>query len=108
MEDLQKQNPHRGLTTKIVKIFTTSQLSILFLIVSLLAGAAALILTPREEDPQIVVPVMDVLIEYPGASSEEVEKLAVTPLEVLLKQIQGVEYVYSLSLIHISEPTRPY
>ena len=78
-------------------VFTTSQLSILFLIISLLAGAVALVLTPREEDPQIVVPVMDVLIEYPGASSEEVEKLAVTPLEVLLKQIQGVEYVYSVS-----------
>ena len=97
MDDLQKPSPQRGLTTKIVKVFTTSQLSILFLIISLLAGAVALILTPREEDPQIVVPVMDVLIEYPGASSEEVEKLAVTPLEVLLKQIEGVEYVYSVS-----------
>lgn len=97
MEDLQNQSPKRGLTSKIVKIFTTSQLSILFLIVSLLAGAAALILTPREEDPQIVVPVMDVLIEYPGASSEEVENLVSTPLEVLLKQIEGVEYVYSIS-----------
>ncbi len=97
MEDLQKPNQKRGLTSKIVHIFTTSQLSILFLIISLVAGAAALILTPREEDPQIVVPVMDVLIEYPGASSEEVEKLAVTPLEVLLKQIEGVEYVYSVS-----------
>ena len=97
MEDLQNQSLKRGLTTKIVEIFTTSQLSILFLIISLLAGAAALILTPREEDPQIVVPVMDVLIEYPGASSEEVEKLVATPLEVLLKQIEGVEYVYSIS-----------
>ncbi len=97
MEDQQKPNQKRGLTSKIVHVFTTSQLSILFLIISLLAGAAALILTPREEDPQIVVPVMDILIEYPGASSEEVEKLAVTPLEVLLKQIEGVEYVYSVS-----------
>ena len=92
-----KQDSHRGLTTKIVKVFTTSQLSLLFLIISMLAGAVALILTPREEDPQIVVPVMDVLIEYPGASSEEVEKLVATPLEVLLKQIEGVEYVYSVS-----------
>ncbi|MDD5265933.1 MAG: efflux RND transporter permease subunit [Methylococcales bacterium] len=97
MDDLQNQSPKRGLTTKIVEIFTTSQLSILFLIISLLAGAAALILTPREEDPQIVVPVMDVLIEYPGASSEEVEKLVSTPLEGLLKQLEGVEYVYSIS-----------
>jgi len=88
-------SPRRGLTARIVKVFTISKLSLLFLIASLLAGVAALILTPREEDPQIVVPVMDVLIQYPGASSEEVEKLAVIPLEVLLKQIDGVEYVYS-------------
>ncbi|MCB1948983.1 MAG: efflux RND transporter permease subunit [Burkholderiales bacterium] len=97
MDNANKQGIKRGLTTKIVKVFTTSQLSILFLIISMLAGAVALILTPREEDPQIVVPVMDVLLEYPGASSEEVEKLAATPLEVLLKQIEGVEYVYSVS-----------
>ena len=84
-------------TVSIVRLFTTSQLSLLFLIISLLAGAAALILTPREEDPQIIVPVMDVFVQYPGASSEEVEKLVTTPLEVLLRQIDGVEYVYSAS-----------
>ncbi|MDD5271952.1 MAG: efflux RND transporter permease subunit [Methylovulum sp.] len=86
-----------SLTVAIVRLFTTSHLSLLFLIISLLAGAAALILTPREEDPQIIVPVMDVLVQVPGASAEEVEKQVTTPLEVLLKQIQGVEYVYSLS-----------
>jgi len=90
-------SPKPGLTRKIVEVFTTSQLSILFLIISLLAGAAALVLTAREEDPQIVVPVMDVMIDYPGATSEEVEKLVATPLEVLLKQVEGVEYVYSTS-----------
>ncbi len=84
-------------TVSIVRLFTASQLSLLFLIISLLAGAAALILTPREEDPQIVVPVMDIFVEYPGASSEEVEKLVTTPLEVLLRQVDGVEYVYSAS-----------
>jgi multidrug efflux pump subunit AcrB len=100
---MNKHNPplppekKRGLTSQIVKIFTTSQLSLLFLIISMLAGAAALMLMPREEDPQIIVPVMDVVLQYPGASSEEVEKLAVTPLEVLLKQLSGVEYVYSVS-----------
>ena len=51
--------PKRGLTSQIVKIFTTSQLSILFLIISMLAGAAALMLMPREEDPQIVAPRRD-------------------------------------------------
>lgn len=85
-------------TVSIVRLFTTSQLSLLFLIISMLAGAAALVLTPREEDPQIVVPVMDITVEYPGAGSEEVEKLVTTPLEVLLRQIDGVEYVYSASM----------
>ncbi|QPK63439.1 efflux RND transporter permease subunit [Methylomonas sp. LL1] len=86
-----------SLTVAIVRLFTTSHLSLLFLLISLLAGAAALTLTPREEDPQIIVPVMDVFVQYPGATAEEVEKRVTTPLEVLLKQIQGVEYVYSAS-----------
>src|SRR5574343_351412 len=86
-----------SLTVAIVRLFTTSHLSLLFLLISLLAGAAALTLTPREEDPQIIVPVMDVFVDYPGATAEEVEKRVTTPLEVLLKQIQGVEYVYSAS-----------
>ncbi len=90
-------NQRDSLTISIVRLFTTSQLSLLFLIISVLAGAAALVLTPREEDPQIVVPVMDVFVQYPGASSEEMEMLVTTPLEVLLNQIDGVEYVYSAS-----------
>ena len=88
----------KGLIAKIVKIFTVSKLSPLLIIAALLAGVAALLLTPREEDPQIIVPVMDVMVDYPGASAEEVEKLVTTPLEMLLKQIVGVEYVYSASM----------
>jgi multidrug efflux pump subunit AcrB len=84
-----------GLITAIVRLFTTSSLSPMLIIAALLAGAAALMLTPREEDPQIVVPVMDVLVEFPGATAAEVEKLVTTPLESLLKQIDGVKYVYS-------------
>ena len=86
-----------SLTVAIVRLFTTSHLSLLFLIISLLAGAVALLVTPREEDPQIIVPVMDVFVQVPGASAEEVEQQVTTPLEVLLRQIQGVEYVYSSS-----------
>lgn len=89
--------PKDSLTVAIVRLFTTSHLSLLFLIISLLAGAVALMLTPREEDPQIIVPVMDVFVQAPGASAEEVEKQITTPLEVLLRQIKGVEYVYSVS-----------
>ena len=87
----------RGLTARIVELFITSKLSILLLIASLVAGFAALVLTPREEEPQIVVPVADVLISAPGARAEEVEKLVSTPLETLLREVDGVEYVYSAS-----------
>ncbi|WP_139555899.1 efflux RND transporter permease subunit [Methylotetracoccus oryzae] len=87
----------RGFTAKIVHLFITSKLSLLLLIASLLLGAAALLLTPREEEPQIIVPVADVLVRAPGASAEEVEKLVATPLETKLREIDGVEYVYSAS-----------
>jgi multidrug efflux pump subunit AcrB len=93
-------NPNRserGLTARIVEVFITSRLSLLLLIVSLLAGLAALTLTPREEEPQIVVPLADIFIDVPGAGAEEVEKLAATPLEMLLREVDGVEYVYSAS-----------
>ncbi|MGW8320236.1 MAG: efflux RND transporter permease subunit [Thermodesulfobacteriota bacterium] len=86
-----------SLTSRIVKVFLTSRLSILFVIASLLSGALALILTPREEEPQIVVPVADILVNAPGATAEEVEKLVAKPLESLLWEIDGVEYVYTFS-----------
>jgi multidrug efflux pump subunit AcrB len=89
--------PERGLTARIVEIFITSKLSILFLIASILAGAIALIATPREEEPQIVVPFADVFVQFPGASAEETENLVATPLEARLWEIDGVEYVYSMS-----------
>ncbi|MBN2466562.1 MAG: efflux RND transporter permease subunit [Deltaproteobacteria bacterium] len=86
-----------GLIRNVVSLFLTGRLSILFIVFSLAVGAAAIFLTPREEDPQIVVPLADVYVQAPGASAEEVEKLVATPLERLLWQIDGVEYVYSVS-----------
>ncbi len=107
------QNPETqinktGLIGSIVKAFTVSSLSPMLLIAAFFAGAAALLLTPREEDPQIVVPVMDVMVEFPGATAEEVEKLVTTPLESLLKQIDGVKYVYSASSPGIAVVTVRY
>ena len=93
----ETSSKERGVTTRIVELFITSKLSLLFLIASFIAGFAALALTPREEEPQIVVPVADVLISAPGSSAEEVEKLVSTPLESLLREVDGVEYVYSAS-----------
>ncbi len=83
--------------TGIVRAFLHSNLAIMLIIMSLFVGAFALWLTPREEEPQIVVPVADVLIRYPGGSAKEVEQLVSSRLEKLLYQIDGVEYVYSAS-----------
>jgi multidrug efflux pump subunit AcrB len=66
-------------------------------VLAIIAGVAALLLTPREEEPQIVVPMVDVLIEAPGLSAEQVERQVATPVEKLLAQIPGVEHVYSTS-----------
>ena len=86
-----------GLIPRMVNQFLTSKLSILFIILALSLGAAAILLTPREEEPQIVVPLADIYVQAPGASAAEVEKLVATPLERLLWQVDGVEYVYSIS-----------
>ncbi len=86
-----------GFLAAVVRRFLTSHLSILLIIASLCLGIAAVLITPREEEPQIVVPLADVFVRAPGASPEEVEKLVSTPLERLLWQIDGVEYVYSIS-----------
>ncbi|WP_285905827.1 efflux RND transporter permease subunit [Pseudodesulfovibrio pelocollis] len=86
-----------GLIGSIVGYFLTSRMAVILALASLALGAAAIVVTPREEEPQIVVPMADVVVRVPGASAEEVEKLVTTPLERLLWQIDGVEYVYSIS-----------
>jgi multidrug efflux pump subunit AcrB len=86
-----------GLTNRVVKIFLQSNLSLILILLATVAGLAALGLTPREEDPQIVVPLADVYVSFPGHSAAEVEQLVATPLEKILYQIDGVEYVYSMS-----------
>ncbi|MGD9612402.1 MAG: efflux RND transporter permease subunit [Kiritimatiellia bacterium] len=84
-------------TSGILQAFLKGNLSILLILISLAAGAAALLITPREEEPQIVVPLADVMVMMPGSSAEEVEQLVSSRLEKLLYQIDGVEYVYSMS-----------
>jgi multidrug efflux pump subunit AcrB len=84
-------------TNKIVKIFLESNLSLILILLATILGLAALGLTPREEDPQIVVPLADVYVNFPGHSAAEVEQLVTTPLEKILYQVDGVEYVYSMS-----------
>jgi multidrug efflux pump subunit AcrB len=93
----ENQAPATGLIARIVDKFLNAQLSIIFIISALCLGTAAILATPREEEPQIIVPLADVYVHAPGASAREVEDLVATPLERLLWQIDGVEYVYSMS-----------
>ena len=80
------------LSSRIVSQFLSGPLPVLFMVVALLAGAVAIILTPREEEPQIVVPLADVFVNAPGLSAEQVERQVSTPLEKLLYQIDGVDF----------------
>jgi multidrug efflux pump subunit AcrB len=83
---------------RIIDVFLRGGLAPLLILVSLLAGLYALATTPREEEPQIVVPMADVHVAAPGLSVEEVERKIATRVEKLLTQIDGVEHVYSASL----------
>ena len=81
----------------IARAFINSKLTPLFIAGALLAGAFAILMTPREEEPQIVVPMLDVFVQMPGASPAEVEQRATIPMERLLREVPGVEYVYSIT-----------
>src|SRR3974390_338646 len=77
--------------------FINSKLTPLFILFSLLLGGLAILRTPREEEPQTVVPRVDVFVQMPGATAAEVEQRAAIPMERLLREVPGVEYVYSIS-----------
>ena len=85
-----------GISGKIAGAFIQSKLTPLIIIASLILGLFAVIVTPREEEPQIVVPMIDVMVSYPGASAKEVEERVTRPMEKFLWEIKGVEYVYSI------------
>ena len=85
------------LAGRIAHLFIHSKLTPLVIVGALLLGAFAILRTPREEEPQIVVPMLDVFVQMPGASAEEVTQRATVPMEKLLREIPGVEYVYSIS-----------
>lgn len=87
-----------GLSGSIAKAFIQSKLTILLMIAFLLIGGYSTILTPREEEPQIDVPMADIFLRYPGGSPQEVEARVAKPLEKIISNVKGVEYVYSNSM----------
>ena len=86
-----------GIAAKLSQTFINSKLTPLLIVATVLLGLFALSLTPREEEPQIIVPMIDIMVMYPGASPEEVETLITKPLEQILWEVQDMEYVYSSS-----------
>ena len=95
-----KANPAaRGLRLagRIARAFIQSKLTPLAITAALLLGIFSVIETPREEEPQIVVPMLDVFVQMPGASAEEVTQRVTIPMEKLLREVPGVEYIYSIS-----------
>lgn len=87
-----------GLAGQTAKAFIVSPLSLLLLLSFLFIGALGLMITPRQEDPQISVPMADVFVRYAGASAEEVEAIVARPLEGLVSEMTGVKHVYSASM----------
>ncbi|MEO9021226.1 MAG: efflux RND transporter permease subunit [Ginsengibacter sp.] len=87
-----------GIAGKIARVFIRSKLTVLLMVVFLLIGAYATMHIPREEEPQIEVPMADVFVGFPGAEPKEVESKVVAPLEKIISNIKGVEYVYSTTM----------
>ncbi len=86
-----------GIAGRIAAAFVDSKLTPLLVVTSILLGLFAVIALPREEEPQIKVPMIDVMVSMPGAGAKEIEERATRPMEQLLWEIPGVEYIYSIS-----------
>ena len=87
-----------GFAGRLAAAFINSKLTVIGIGASLLLGMLALTFLPREEEPQIKVPMIDVMVSMPGASAKEVEQRLSIPMEKLLYELPGVEYIYSTSM----------
>src|SRR5690606_28830920 len=86
-----------GVSGRIARAFLASEITPLLALTGLLLGLFAVLVTPREEEPQINVTFANVFIPYPGASAREVESLVTTPAEQIVSEIEGVKHIYSAS-----------
>jgi len=87
-----------GIAGRLAHYFIDSKLTPILILVSFALGLFAVITTPKEEEPQIIVPMIDIYISYPGATPEEVESRVVIPLEKKLWELKDIEYIYSASM----------
>src|SRR3954453_4201116 len=86
-----------GIAGRIAAAFLHPKLTPLFIVASMALGTLAVVALPREEEPQIIVPMVDVFVEMPGATPADVEQRVTRPMEQLLWEVPGVEYIYSTS-----------
>jgi multidrug efflux pump subunit AcrB len=86
-----------GISGKIAKTFLTSEITPLLALVGFLLGVFAVMITPREEEPQINVTFANVFIAFPGATAKEVENLVSSPAEQILSELEGLKHIYSIS-----------
>lgn len=107
---------HKGFAGKLAETFIQSKLTPVAILVSLLLGIASVYLTPKEEEPQITVPMIDVMIPAPGMEAREIERNITEPVERAMWGLDGVEYIYSASQPHgvlitvrfkVNEPIEP-
>ncbi|WP_414707448.1 efflux RND transporter permease subunit [Rhodoferax sp. UBA5149] len=92
-----KDKASLGVSGRIAAAFQTNALTPLLALVALLLGLFAVLVTPREEEPQINVTMANVLIPFPGASSADVQNMVARPAEQVLSQIAGIEHTYSVA-----------
>jgi multidrug efflux pump subunit AcrB len=101
LDQLHSMDPnyeaHLGIAGRTARFFIQSPLSPLFFLAMMLMGLLGLIITPRQEDPQISVPMVDIFVQYPGAAADQVAALAIEPLERIMSEIPDVKHVYSAS-----------
>ncbi len=89
---------NEGISGKIANAFIDSKLTILLMVALMIIGVYSSFLIPREEEPQIIVPMADVLVAYPGASPKEIENRVVKPLEKIISNIKGVQHVHAMAM----------
>jgi Cation/multidrug efflux pump len=89
---------NKNFSAKITEYFIENKITLLLILFSIGFGIIAVLLTPRQYNPQIIVPAANVIVRFPGASGEQVKNLVTKPLERKMWQIPGVKHVYSISM----------
>jgi len=96
-DDFELDENNLGIAGRITRQFINSPVTPLLMAAFLIVGLIGLMFTPRQEDPKISVPMVDILVQYPGASAEQIASLAINPLERIISEIPGIRHVYSAS-----------